>query len=918
VKRDKKESSRVSGGNSLVGANTVAGGGAVEPSFEPEESVIRGTGFMGFGREYTPARVDIKHGRILRIRPLHYDDEGFGPEYLKPWKIEIRGKVLEPPMKSLVSALGLSYKKRVYSPNRIKYPLIRVDWNPNGQRNPQNRGRSKYRRISWDEATDIIASEILRIQKKYGYFAILAQGDGHGEGKVIHGPHGCQTQLLRHMGPDMQSSYTMQLRTPGSWEGWYWGGKHFNGWETTGTSAPSTNVTMDMAQNCELMLHMTDKDTTLGMTFGRWISRVYRWLKDIGIEHVFIGPDLCYGGAVLGSKWIPILPCQDGALFLAIAYTWIVEDTFDKEYIATHSVGFDKFKAYVMGDEDGVPKTPRWASPRCGIPVWTIKALARNWAKKRTSIEGFMGPGMRGPYSSEACRLNVACEGMQSYGAPGRNRYDVLFVGSGLPGAKYSIYFDKTPPNGPACARGLEEYEVPRDYFRTHQFIPKTRIHDAILNPPITWRGTASPWMVASDQSRTFTYPIPKEQGGTEIHMIWTDTPCWTTCYNGGNRYISALRDPKIEFVLTEHPWLENDTLLSDIILPTSTRFEEYDICAAQGCEGLYSVFIAEQAIKPVGEAKTSWEISLEVAKKLEKLGCTGLVEKYTQGKSVEEWMKYGWDTQELSEKSGMTWEQFKKAGLYTTPWNPDWEQRLQDKPGARGFYEDPKANPLQTPTGLLEYESTFLKEHFPDDRERPPVPHYIVGGDGWTHDESLESERAKKYPLLCESNHPRWRMHAEMDDCSWLREIPTCKVKGIDGYMYEPIWLHPTEAAKRGIVNGDIVSMYNERGVVLGGAYVTERIRPGVAYQSHGARMDPISMGPDEYIDRGGANNLICPARTVSQNAAGMVCSGFLVEVEKTDIQALRAKYPEAFARDYDPGCGLIFEGWVEGIMEK
>jgi trimethylamine-N-oxide reductase (cytochrome c) len=155
------------------------------------------------------------------------------------------------------------------------------------------------------------------------------------------------------------------------------------------------------------------------------------------------------------------------------------------------------------------------------------------------------------------------------------------------------------------------------------------------------------------------------------------------------------------------------------------------------------------------------------------------------------------------------------------------------------------------------------------------------------------------------------------MDDCSWLREIPTCKVKGIDGYLYEPIWLHPTEAAKRGIVNGDIVSMYNERGVVLGGAYVTERIMPGVAYQDHGARIDPIVMGPDAFIDRGGSNNLISPARGLSQNAIGQVCSGFLVEVEKTDIQALKAKYPEAFARDYDPACGLVFNGWVEGGMK-
>ncbi len=175
---DKEESGGVSGENALSGANTVDGGEAVEPAFEPEESVIRGTGFMSFGRDRTPARIDIKNGKILRIRPLHYDDEGFGPEYLKPWKIEVRGKVLEPPMKSLVGTLGLGYKQRVYSPNRIEYPLIRVDWDPNGQRNTQNRGKSKYRRISWDEATDIIASEILRVQKKYGYFAILAHFNG--------------------------------------------------------------------------------------------------------------------------------------------------------------------------------------------------------------------------------------------------------------------------------------------------------------------------------------------------------------------------------------------------------------------------------------------------------------------------------------------------------------------------------------------------------------------------------------------------------------------------------------------------------------------------------------------------------------------------------------------------------------------
>ncbi len=884
--------------------------GVLEPAFEEELSVIRGTSAMGFGRDGMPTRVDVKNGKIVRIRPIHYADEGYGPEYMKPWKIEVRGKTLEPAYdKVLITPLGLSYKKRVYSPNRIRYPLKRVDWEPGGdpaKTNPQNRGKSKYKRISWEEATTIIASEIKRIQEKYGYFAILAQGDGHGEGKVVHGPHGCQTQLLRHMGPDPQSSYTVQVRVADSWEGWYWGGKHVNGWETTGTAAPQANVTWDIAQNCEMLLISTDPETTTWGFNQQFASRVMYWLSDIGIEQVYITPDLNYAAAVHGDKWIPVLPCQDGALYLAVAYVWLTEDTYDKEYVATHTVGFDKFADYVLGKEEGDPegpKTPEWAAPRCGVPAWTIRALARNWFKKKTSIVGFMGPGMRGTYSTEPCRIQACVEGMQGWGGPGRHRYS---VGGGLPGRAGNISFDTTLVKGePAPARGLEEHEVAQDYFRPHQYIRKVDIHEAILNPPIKWRGTGSPWMAASDQAREFTYPIPKEQGGTEIHMIWTDTPCWTTCWNGGNKYIQALRDPKIEFVLTEHPWMENDTLYSDIILPTTTRYEEYDISAGGG-----DVWLVNNCIAPVGEAKTDYEVSLEIAKKL------GLEEKYTWGRSVEDWMKYAWDTREIEKKTGMTWEEFKKKEFLALPFDPDWKKKLEDKPGARGFYEDPVANPLKTPTGLLEYESTFIKENFPDDKERPPVPHWIPEGE--THQDNPLGERAKKYPLLCQSNHGRWRVHAEHDDIPWLREIPTCKIKGPDGYMYEPIWIHPSEAEKRGIKNGDIIGMYNERGMVLGGAYVTERIRPGVAYQDHGARVDPIVDDPNlpqsEWIDRGGANNLICPEKTLSKNCGGQVGSGFLVEVKKVDIFALKEKYPEAFAREYDPASGLRFSSWVEG----
>lgn len=112
------------------------------------------------------------------------------------------------------------------------------------------------------------------------------------------------------------------------------------------------------------------------------------------------------------------------------------------------------------------------------------------------------------------------------------------------------------------------------------------------------------------------------------------------------------------------------------------------------------------------------------------------------------------------------------------------------------------------------------------------------------------------------------------------------------------------------GIKTGDIVKIYNDRGWVLGGAWVTERIRSRVVYQDHGARLDPIEPG---VSDRGGANNLIAPTKTTSKNAAGEVTSGFLVDIEKVDVFELAKQYPEAFGRPYDPAEGVEITSWVE-----
>jgi len=870
---------------------------------ETEKTVIKALALGGIGRGGAVCAVDTKDGKIVRIRPFRYDWK-YDKKEFKPWKIEVRGKVLETLVKSVPSPFSLAYKKRAYSPNRIKYPLKRVDWDPKGERNPQNRGKSKFKRISWDEAADIVAGEIKRVQEKYGPFAILAQVDGHGECKVVHAAHGCPTLLLDKMG-----GYTQQVRNPDSWEGWYWGAKHVWGDGYVGLMSPMGNTAKDMSENCEMVLFWgCDPETTPWGFTGQSATRLCYFWKELGIKQVYICPDLNYGAAVHADKWIPILPNTDGALQLAIAYVWMTEGTYDKEYVATHTVGFDKFEDYVLGREDGIPKTPEWASPKCGVPEWTIKALARDFAAKTTSISHYYGGGLiRGPYSHEPARLEAVLLGMQGLGKPGVHQCQISFRGmpsGNVPGVDRS-WQDRTPGALGAGLPGRILKPMSHTFMvLTKQHIPKTLIHEAILNPPISYWGHGAIGAQVEDQFLKYTYPIPKEEGGTEIHMIWTDSPCRTTCWNYGHEMVKAFRSPKIECVVAQHPWLENDCLVADIILPANTTLEEDDIVPnlMTGAEFL-SVGLQRQAMKPIGESKSDYEIVLEIAKKL------GMYEEVTEGKTVEEWIKSYFD--DLALPDVISWEEFKEKGYYVIPTAQDWEN---DPAGLIKFYEDPEANPLPTPSGKLEFYSERLAKHFPDDKERPPMPKWIEKGE--THDERLSSERAKMFPLLMMSNHGRWRVHAQCDDISWTREALTCKVKGPDGYMYEPLWIHPSTAEKRGIKSGDIVKSYNERGAVLGGALVWERMMPGVVYMDHGARVDWIIPGE---LDRGGAINLVTPGGIISKNCVGMATSGFLVEVEKVTLAQMeewRKQYPEAFEREYDPACGLRFNAWVEGGM--
>jgi len=298
------------------------------PRTAVDRTVYKALGLSGGIFGASPCAVDVRDGKVIRIRPLHWGEK-YDFQNFNPWKIERNGKTFEPLHKSAPAPWSLAYKKRTYSPNRVLYPLKRKDWDPKGERNTQNRGKSKFVRITWDEATDLIAYEIKRIHKEYGPLGIMVQGDGHGECKMLHAPHGCSTLLFDKMG-----GFTQQVRNPDSWEGWYWGAKHVWGKGFIGMMAPADNVVKDVCENCDMVVVWGgDPETTHWGFRGQLASRLLYFWTQIGIKQVYICPDLNYSAAIHADKWIPVLPNTDAALQLAVMYLWITEDTYDKAYV---------------------------------------------------------------------------------------------------------------------------------------------------------------------------------------------------------------------------------------------------------------------------------------------------------------------------------------------------------------------------------------------------------------------------------------------------------------------------------------------------------------------------------------------------------------------------------------------------------
>ncbi|MCW2256842.1 molybdopterin guanine dinucleotide-containing S/N-oxide reductase-like protein [Providencia alcalifaciens] len=185
-----------------------------------------------------------------------------------------------------------------------------------------------------------------------------------------------------------------------------------------------------------------------------------------------------------------------------------------------------------------------------------------------------------------------------------------------------------------------------------------------------------------------------------------------------------------------------------------------------------------------------------------------------------------------------------------------------------QAFREDLDLEPLGTPSGLIEILSKTIADMQYDDCQGYPMWFEKVershGGPGST-----------RWPLHLQSAHPDFRLHSQLCESPALRQYYSVNGK-------EPVFISPQDANARGIHNGDIVRVFNDRGQVLAAAVVSDLYTSGVARIHEGAWYDPAKGGEINSLCKYGNPNVLTLDIGSSQLAQATSAHTTLVEIEK------------------------------------
>ncbi|MFW9782122.1 MAG: molybdopterin-dependent oxidoreductase [Candidatus Heimdallarchaeota archaeon] len=716
-------------------------------------------------------KVHVKNGVITRIETDN-DEE---PQY----RACLRGR---------------AYRQRIYGKDRILYPLKRIG----------PKGSGEFKRISWDEAFETIAKNYNMNKEHFGAGSVLLLASS-GDGNKIHAPNTLY-KLFSQAG-----GYTS------TWAFYSFEQGNFAEIATYG-SMFVRNDPADLVNSKMIILWGCNPAVTIHRTKT---AHFIKQAREAGTKIVSIDPKYTRTSAILADQWIPIIPATDTAMLIAMAYVIIKERLQDQEFLDKYTVGFDKFKKYVIGDEDGVPKTPEWAEKVCGVSASIIENLAREYAThKPAAFVCGISPGRtaygeqyhRAAITLSAITGNIGCHGgeVSSRTYPAAN--------CSLPPYWLDVPFPMPFPPNPV----LERYP-----FQSH-YIPDQRVIE-------NYKAGINTHQVAEAilKGKSGGYPF-------DYKMIFIMTNNYLNQDCNTNKIVEAFKKC---FVVTLEQFMTSTAQYSDIILPTATLLERNNIMETN-LGGPFLGF-SPKIIEPLGESKSILDIAIGLA---EKLGVANFIDK-----TEEELLKLSYEMFKRQAPYFPDYEEFKKQGIVKVKEEEPFIQFKQQ-------IEDPENHPFPTPSGKIEIYSKRIADL--NRPEIPPIPKYI---EAW---ESRKDPLIKKYPLQLLTTHIIRRAHSQFDSLPWLREL-----------VKQELLMNINDAKERGIITGDFVRIFNDRGEVIVTANVSERIMPGVVDLPEGAWFKPDKNG----IDRGGCPNTLTLDRT--SPAGGIVTSCCLVQVEKANM---------------------------------
>ncbi|ELY5928796.1 dimethylsulfoxide reductase subunit A [Cronobacter turicensis] len=602
---------------------------------------------------------------------------------------------------------GRSMRRRVYNPDRLKYPMKRVG----------KRGEGKFARISWEEALDTIAQGMKRIISEYGNEAIyLNYGTGTLGGTLTRSwPPGktliarlmnCCGGYLNHYGDYSSAQIAAGLNYT------------YGGWA-------DGNSPSDIA-NSKLVVLFGNNPGETRMSGGGVTYYLEQARAKSQARMIVIDPRYTDTAAGREDEWIPIRPGTDAALAAAIAWVLITENYVDQPFLDNYCVGYDEktlppgapanghYKAYILGDgPDNTAKTPAWAAPITGIPEARIIKLAREIGEAKPAfIAQGWGP-QRHSNGELACRAIAMLPVLTgNVGIPGGN--------SGAREGSFSLPFERMPT----------------------------------LENPVQTSISMFTWTDAIERGPSMTATADgvrgKEKLDVPIKMIWNYAGnCLINQHSHINRTHEILQDDKkCELIVVVDCHMTASARYADILLPDCTASEQMDFALDASCGNMAYVIFADQVIAPRFECRTIYDITSALAVRM------GVGDQFTEGRTQEGWLRHLYAQSQRAIPELPDFDTFRKQGIF----------KLRDPQGHhvayQAFRENPAANPLDTPSGKIEIYSSALADiaahwQLPEGDVIHPLPVYSPGF------EQVSDPLRAQYPLQLTGFHYKSRTHS-------------------------------------------------------------------------------------------------------------------------------------------------------------